>query len=80
MCLAVPARIIELDKDVALVDAMGNRFRAKTTLVPEAKVGSLVLIHAGFAISLVDEEEAKKTWEIIEQINDLRDESNDTSE
>ena len=80
MCLAVPARIIELDKDVAVVDAMGNRFRAKTTLVPEAKIGSLVLIHAGFAISLVDEEEAKKTWEIIEQINDLRDESNDTSQ
>ncbi|MBN2270152.1 MAG: HypC/HybG/HupF family hydrogenase formation chaperone [Sedimentisphaerales bacterium] len=80
MCLAVPARIIELDKDVAVVDAMGNRFRAKTTLVPEAKIGSLVLIHAGFAISLVDEEEARKTWEIIEQINDLRDESNDTSQ
>lgn len=80
MCLAIPARIIELDKDVAMVDAMGNRFRAKTTLVPEAKIGSLVLIHAGFAISLVDEDEAKKTWEIIEQINDLRDESNDTSQ
>ena len=80
MCLAIPARIIELDKDVAMVDAMGNRFRAKTTLVPEAKIGNLVLIHAGFAISLVDEDEAKKTWEIIEQINDLRDESNDTSQ
>ena len=80
MCLAVPARIIELDNDVAMVDAMGNRFRAKTTLVPEAKIGSLVLIHAGFAISLVDEDEAKQTWEIIEQINDLRDESNDTPE
>ena len=80
MCLAIPARIIELDKDVAMVDAMGNRFRAKTTLVPEAKIGNLVLIHAGFAISLVDEDEAKKTWEIIQQINDLRDESNDTPE
>ncbi len=80
MCLAVPARIIELDNDVAVVDAMGNRFRAKTTLVPEAKIGSLVLIHAGFAISLVDEDEAKKTWEIIEQINDLRDESDDNSQ
>jgi hydrogenase expression/formation protein HypC len=80
MCLAIPARIIELDKDVAMVDAMGNRFRAKTTLVPEAKIGNLVLIHAGFAISLVDEDEAKKTWEIIQQINNLRDESNDTSQ
>ena len=75
MCLAVPARIIELDKDVAVVDAMGNRFKAKTTLLPEAKIGSLVLIHAGFAISLVDEEEAKETWEIIKQINEIQDES-----
>ena len=56
MCLAIPARIIELDKDIAVVDAMGNRFKAKTTLLPEAKIGNLVLIHAGFAISLVDEE------------------------
>ena len=79
MCLAIPARIIELDADVAVVDAMGNCFKAKTTLLPEAKIGNLVLVHAGFAISLVDEEEAKKTWEIIEQINELQDESRDSS-
>ncbi len=80
MCLAIPARIIELDKDVAVVDAMGNRFKAKTTLLPEAKIGSLVLIHAGFAISLVDEEEAKETWEIIKQINEIQDESEASSQ
>lgn len=79
MCLAIPARIVELEGDVATVDAMGNRFKAKTTLLPEAKIGSLVLIHAGFAISLVDEEEAKKTWEIIEQINELQEQSGDSS-
>ena len=71
MCLAIPARIVELDKDKAVVDAMGNRFKAKTTLLPEAKLGNLVLVHAGFAISLVDEEEAKKTWELIAQINEF---------
>jgi hydrogenase expression/formation protein HypC len=71
MCLAVPARIVELEGDNAIVDAMGNRFRAKTTLLPDAKLGSLVLVHAGFAISLVDEEEAKKTWQLIEQIDDF---------
>jgi len=80
MCLAVPARIIELDKDVAVVDAMGNRFKAKTTLLPEAKIGNLVLVHAGFAISLVDEEEAKETWEIIKQINEIQDESEANSQ
>jgi hydrogenase expression/formation protein HypC len=71
MCLAIPARIVELEGDRAIVDAMGNRFRAKTTLLPDARLGSLVLVHAGFAISLVDEEEAKKTWQLIEQIADF---------
>ena len=80
MCLAVPARIVELNGDVAMVDAMGNRFKAKTTLLPEAKIGNLVLVHAGFAISLVDEEEAKKTWEIIEQMNALQEASGDSPE
>ncbi len=69
MCLAIPARIVELESDRAVVDAMGNRFRAKTTLLPEAKLGDLVLVHAGFAISIIDEEDAKKTWDLIAQIN-----------
>jgi len=69
MCLAIPARIVELKGDNAVVDAMGNRYRAKTTLLPEAKLGDLVLVHAGFAISLVDEEEAKKTWQLIAEID-----------
>ncbi len=71
MCLAIPARIVELEGDKAVVDAMGNRWRARTTLLPEAKQGDLVLIHAGFAISLVDEEEAKETWELLRQIDDF---------
>ena len=73
MCLAIPARIIELDDDLAVVDAMGNRWRAKTTLLPEAKIGDLVLVHAGFAISLVNEAEAKETWDLIDQINKIQD-------
>lgn len=69
MCLAIPARIVELKGDRAVVDAMGNRWKARTTLLPEAKLGDLVLVHAGFAISLVDEEQAKETWELFAQIN-----------
>ena len=79
MCLAVPARIVELDGDKAVVDAMGNRWKAKTTLLPEAKLGDLVLIHAGFAISLVDEEEAKKTWQLIAEISEFDDTPNKLS-
>ncbi|MGA1979258.1 MAG: HypC/HybG/HupF family hydrogenase formation chaperone [Sedimentisphaerales bacterium] len=79
MCLAIPARIVELKGDNAVVDAMGNRYRAKTTLLPEAKMGDLVLVHAGFAISLVDEEEAKKTWELIAEIDEFDETSNKIS-
>lgn len=79
MCLAIPARIVELKGDNAIVDAMGNRYKAKTTLLPEAKIGDLVLVHAGFAISLIEEEEAKKTWQLIAEINDFNDTQNKIS-
>ncbi len=79
MCLAIPARIVELEGDKAVVDAMGNRWKAKTTLLPGAKLGDLVLIHAGFAISLVDEEEAKKTWQLIAEISEFDDTPNKIS-
>ena len=79
MCLAIPARIVELEGDKAVVDAMGNCWRAKTTLLPEAKLGDLVLIHAGFAISLVDEEEAKETWRLIAEIDDFNQTQNKVS-
>lgn len=73
MCLAVPARIVELEGDKAVVDAMGNRWDAKTTLIPDVKIGDIVLIHAGFAIAVVDEEEAEKTWEIFAQLREVND-------
>jgi len=79
MCLAIPARIVELEGDKAVVDAMGNRWKAKTTLLPQAKLGDLVLIHAGFAISLVDEEEAKETWRLIAEINEFQNTPNKIS-
>ena len=71
MCLAIPARIVEMEGDRAVVDAMGNRWNARTTLLPDVKVGDLVLVHAGFAISTVDEQEAKETWELFTQMDTL---------
>lgn len=68
MCLAVPARVIEKDGDKAVADAMGNRWNIRVTLTPDIEVGDVVLIHAGYAIAKVDEEEAKKTWELFEEI------------
>jgi hydrogenase expression/formation protein HypC len=79
MCLAIPARIVKLEEDRAVVDAMGNQFNARTTLLPDAKLGDLVLVHAGFAISTIDEDEAKKTWQLIEEIDEFNDTQNKVS-
>jgi hydrogenase expression/formation protein HypC len=79
MCLAIPARIVKLEEDRAVVDAMGNQFNARTTLLPNVKLGDLVLVHAGFAISMIDEDEAKKTWQLIEEIDEFNDTQNKIS-
>lgn len=68
MCLAVPGRILEIDGDQALVDMQGNRLRISVVLTPEVTVGSWVLAHAGFAISQVDEAEARETWEYLREL------------
>ncbi len=68
MCLAVPARIVQLEGDHATADAMGNRWKIRTTLTPDVRVGDLVLVHAGYSISTVEEEEAKQTWELLSQL------------
>jgi hydrogenase expression/formation protein HypC len=71
MCLAVPARIVELNGDDAVADAIGNHIQIKTTLVPGAKLGDIVLIHAGFAIAIIDEEEAQKTWQLLADLDNF---------
>ncbi len=72
MCLAVPARIVGLEEDRAVVDAMGNRWNCRTTLTPDVKLGDIVLIHAGFAITTVEEEEAQKTWRLIAEFDEFQ--------
>jgi hydrogenase expression/formation protein HypC len=80
MCLAVPARIIEKDGDKAVADAMGNRWNIRITLTPDIEVGDVVLVHAGYAITKVDEEEARKTWELFEEIARFEEERQKTQQ
>ncbi len=68
MCLAVPARIIGLENQMATVELGGLTRQASTALLPEAALGDYVLVHAGFAISLVDEQEALETLRLFEEI------------
>ena len=66
MCLAVPAKIVELTGARAVVEVPGNRFAADVTLTPGVALGDYVLVHAGFAIErykLEDALEVLKLWE-----------------
>ena len=79
MCLAVPAKIIELKGDDAIADCVGNHIQIKASLVPEVKLGDFVLIHAGFAITVLDEEEAKKTRKLLEDMDNFNKTNNKVS-
>ncbi len=69
MCLAVPLRIISIDRLLATVDLHGARREISLLVLPEeAEVGDYVLVHAGFALRKVDEEEAKETLDLMRQI------------
>lgn len=65
MCLAIPGKLVEITDENGLrmgkVDFSGTRGTACLEYVPEAELGSYVIVHAGFAISVLDEDEAQKT-------------------
>jgi hydrogenase expression/formation protein HypC len=74
MCLAVPGKIVKIAESfMALVDLAGVEREVSLELVPEAKEGNYVLIHAGFAIQLIDEEEALKTLELFKEMMEYED-------
>jgi hydrogenase expression/formation protein HypC len=76
MCLAVPGKIVSISGEdplfrVGKVDFGGVAREVSLSCLPEAKVGNYVIVHVGMAISLVDEEEAKRTLEDLAAIREL---------
>lgn len=73
MCLAVPGKIVSVTADTAAegsvgtVDFQGSRLDVSLALVPEAKAGDWVLVHAGFALNVLDEQEAAETWKYLQE-------------
>jgi hydrogenase expression/formation protein HypC len=69
MCLAIPARVTTIDEGrMATVDIMGVSRKVSLDLVPEANEGDFVLVHAGFALQVVDEEFANETLEMLKTL------------
>lgn len=72
MCLAIPAKIVRKESDfLAEADIMGVSRQIALDLTPQAQEGDYVLLHAGFAIEVVDQTYAQETLELIKQFPDL---------
>lgn len=68
MCLAVPALIKKIEGKEADVEIGGISRRISLWLTPEARVGDYVLLHTGYAISIIDQQEAEETLKLLEEI------------
>lgn len=72
MCLAIPAKITEMKDDgLATVDILGVTRDIALDLTPQATLGDFVLVHAGFAIEVVDPDYAQETIDLIKQFPEL---------
>ena len=68
MCLAVPAKVIDIQDKLARVEISGVQRDASLMLLPEAKIGDFVLVRAGFAMQIVDEKEAEETTALLKEL------------
>jgi len=82
MCLSIPGKLIEITSQldetfrIGKVSFDGVIKEVNLSLVPDAKINDYVMVHVGAAISIVNEIEAKKTFEVLQQLSELDDLSN----
>jgi hydrogenase expression/formation protein HypC len=74
MCLAVPVAITSIAGDQAEVDIGGVKRTVSIVLTPEAKAGDYVLLHTGYAINILDEQEAKETLQLLQELVEAHEE------
>ncbi|MCR4394339.1 MAG: HypC/HybG/HupF family hydrogenase formation chaperone [Dehalococcoidales bacterium] len=68
MCLAIPVKVKSIHGEEAEVESGGTSYKASIALVPEVKEGDYVLLHAGYAISIIDQQEAEETLRLLREI------------
>jgi hydrogenase expression/formation protein HypC len=73
MCLAIPSKITKINDLMAVIDVDGVRREASLLLVEDAQVGDYVIVHAGFAISKIDEQAALETLALLKEAAALMD-------
>ena len=68
MCLGIPAKVVQIDDSgQGKIDYLGTKVKTNFTLLEEVKKGDWVIVHAGFAISKLDEKEAKETFDLLRE-------------
>jgi hydrogenase expression/formation protein HypC len=72
MCLGIPAKVIKINGELATVQAGGTEINANIQLVPEVKEGEYVILHAGFAIQVLDEQAANETLELLKDMEEQK--------
>ena len=79
MCLGIPGKILSIYEDhgtkMAKIDFGGVSREACVEVIPDAKPGDWTIVHAGFALNLLSEEEAQETLDILQEMSDLADEA-----
>ncbi len=69
MCLGIPAKVVEVDEEnLGKVDYIGTKVKTNFSLLERVRVGDWVIVHAGFAIARLDEEEAQETLSLLREI------------
>ena len=71
MCLSIPAKIDSIDGDMAMVSVGSVTYKASLQLLDDVQVGDYILLHTGFAISKISEEDAAETLRIFKEFEDL---------
>ena len=74
MCLAIPALVISVEGNTARAEVGGVERNISLALTPEVRVGDYVLIHTGFAIGVLDEDEAHETLRLLEELAEFQEE------
>jgi hydrogenase expression/formation protein HypC len=71
MCLAIPSKIVKIENNVATIDVDGVRREASLLLIDDSKIGDYVIVHAGFAINKINEEQALESLKLMKEAASL---------
>ena len=80
MCLSVPAKVISIDNDKAIVSIGGTKYEASLQLLEDVVVGDYILLHTGFAIQKLSEEDAMETLKLLNELGEIDQQIRDEEE